>query len=54
MFMTKLNEIMKMMEGLGLDELHALREFLLTLISAVEREQTEPGSSHEDEREVVA
>ena len=52
--MTKPHEIMKMMEGLGLDDLHALREFLLTLINAVEREQKEPVSSHEDEREVVA
>jgi|WetSurSiteA1Bulk_404760.scaffolds.fasta_scaffold320576_1 hypothetical protein len=52
--MTKLHEIMKMMEGLGIGELQALREFLLTLINVAEMEQKEPVSSHEDEREVVA
>jgi len=49
-----LYEIMRMMEGLKLDELYALREFLHTLIHSLEREQKELSSSHEYEREVVA
>jgi len=52
--MTKLYETMKLMEGLKLDDLYALREFLHTLIHSLEKEQKEPASSHENEREVVA
>jgi len=52
--MTKLYEIMKMIEGLKLDELYALREFLQTLIHSVESGKKEPSSSHANEREVVA
>jgi len=52
--MTRIYEIMKMMEGLKLDDLHALQEFLRTLIHSREREEKEPGSFHENEREAVA
>jgi hypothetical protein len=52
--MTKLDGIVKMMEGLSLEELHALRESLDTLIHALERRGAKQGEPPEDEREVVA
>ena len=52
--MTRLYDIMKMMEHLRLDELQALRELLTALIQTRQRESREPGATHDNEREVVA
>lgn len=50
--MAKLQEIMRKMEDLKLDELYALREFLYVLIHTLEKAQTVPVVTHENEREI--